>query len=253
MNEETMQIEYVDTMLRLAFRMEADDAAENLLHQQDQPWTAEEKADAGRILHQAWSIADQRHKEASAAAHRKRIGSILRQAGKAVACIIIVLALAFPVALAASAEFRAYVMKLMMVWDQTNGEAHFSFVKHENASFNVPEEWTGEWYPSYIPNDLQLTNIQTDMCYAEYVGNGSRKMRFSEMDEDYEVMIGTDGAEVSTLSINSMPGWIICDDSDDHAIALIWQVDDKWFKVSSFMLAKDEVIHIAESVHKIIR
>lgn len=120
MNEQTMQIEYVDTMLRLAFRMEADDAAKDLLNQPDQPWTTEEKADAERALHQAWSITDQRHKEALAAARRKRIGRILRQTGKAAACIIISLALAFPVALAASAEFRSYVMKLMMVYPKCN-------------------------------------------------------------------------------------------------------------------------------------
>lgn len=36
MNEQTMQIEYVDTMLRLAFRMEVEDEADDLLNRPDQ-------------------------------------------------------------------------------------------------------------------------------------------------------------------------------------------------------------------------
>lgn len=74
-------------------------------------------------------------------------------------------------------------MKLMMVWDQTKREAYFSFAKQTENSFSVPDDWEGEWYPSYIPSDMTLYGIEKLILRAEYRDAVGAVLWFYELDE----------------------------------------------------------------------
>lgn len=116
----------------------------------------------------------------------------------------------------------------------------------------MPEAWSGEWYMSFLPDDLLLINIYNDMLIAEY-GNdlSTRQLWFSEMGQDDNMLVGTENTSIMAVRINNDKGWMVIDHSEDHALALLWEHEDKWFRISSFGIAEDELMSIAEGVKKI--
>lgn len=151
MKKQSAEDQYLDLIIRLAFERKADLEIGQMLSAPDPELTADEKhaADSAfqRALSEEEAVRKREKRKHSAMVCRR----VLLNAGKFVACLILIAEIALPVAVASSAQFRSRVMQLLMVTDTVNNDAYFSFVENKEAAFSVPEAWPGEWYPSYIP------------------------------------------------------------------------------------------------------
>ena len=135
-NKNQLQEAHLDAMIRLAFDLEDIEHTEPLADSADPALTPEE----ARLAEEAYFLAISRTEK------QNKPHNLLTAARKAMtwvmtieACIIILLAIAAPVALANSSTFRAKVMQLLVEFDNDKGEAYFSFVTDDSASFDVPE------------------------------------------------------------------------------------------------------------------
>ena len=66
------------------------------------------------------------------------------------ACVVLVIGIAAPIAIANIEAIRVRVMELLINIQDEYTE--ISMVENEEMAFDVPAAWRGEYYPSYIPD-----------------------------------------------------------------------------------------------------
>lgn len=253
-----LQDAHLDAMLKLAFDLDDAENTQRLLDSPDPELTPDEERLADEILALALARADKekqhsrRHNFAGTA--RKVLPFVINTA----ACIILLLAMATPIALANSATFRSKVLQLIMELDEEKGEAYFSLVQDEDASFDVPEGWHGNYFPSYIPDGFTIYDWDPDFgaAFIEYRNESANQLFFSEYSNGAGVVTGTDNAEMKEIDINGHPGYLIngiASNGTTHTVNIFWQNETNWFGVVAYGLSTDEALQVARSVRRIVK
>jgi len=250
--KQTAEDQYLDLIIKLAFERKAELEIEQLLNEPDPVLTDEEKAAADKMFQTVLAEDDEQRRKEKKTQSILFFRNAMLNVCKVAACLIIVAGIAVPIAIATSSQFRSKVMQLLMDIDTVNNEAHFSFVEDEDAAFYVPTEWEGEWYLSFIPDDLSVRNIYNSMLIAEFDNGDIRQLWFHEMDSYDDIMVGTENAKIEITTINGNPGWMIVGNKEYQSVVIIWKCDEKWFQVNSLNLSESEMKRIAEGVKKII-
>lgn len=251
-----MQEQHLDLMIKLAFDMEDAEEVQRILAEPDPELSAEDEAFTNAIFANALDESEQRHKQERRQRYAVNVRRIFPRLVEIAACLILVVAVAAPVALASSAAFRTKVMQLLMEMDNEKGEAYFNFVEDDNAEFWVPEGWQGSHFPSYIPEGYQIYAFDPFFTSIEYRNAENHQLYFDECDEDTTMMAGTENSTISSLTISGHPGYLIdgiAIDGVTHAVTLVWQNDTKWFSITGFGVSTNEVITVATSVKEIIK
>ena len=109
-------------------------------------------------------------------------------------------------------------------------------------TLNVPEGWTGKFYPAYIPEGFEMENcFYQDVIYF----NADKKMLgFSESDENAGLSLDTENAKCSTVRVNGAEATLI---EKGEWTAVIWVAHNRMFTVDLDGSA-EEVMRIAESI-----
>lgn len=251
-----LQEQHLDTMIKLAFDMDDAENVQRLVEEPDPVLTQDEELFTDDILRKVLTDAEKQEKKK----RNQRFFSATRAAFPRIlqvaASLVIALALATPIALAASAEFRAKVMELLIQIDADHGEVRFQFVENTSESFTVPELWIGEYFPSYIPDGFEVTQVIEPFVLIEYQSGDQQKLSFSESTEEVSGNAGTDNATITEIDINGATGYVIDGSTRNgtvHAVTITWAIDDRWFSVVTKNVETDEAIRIARSVKKIIK
>ncbi len=155
-------------------------------------------------------------------ARREQLRMRLRWGARAAACLVLALAVAMPIAVAASPAVRSRVLKLLM--EPTPEYTGLSLV--EEAAFDVPAGYAGEWYMSWIPEGYVLTNVIPEADIVEYDGARGEHLFFTEMDEHTEANVNTEGARIDTVLVNGREVMIV--DLDDE-LSAVWSTEDRYF------------------------
>ena len=250
----TLQDRHLDMMIQLAFMKDEEEEIQKLLDTPDPTLSPEEEEEAKRIFQVAIDKSEKKERRNKMVQFSSVAKKVVPRFIQLAASIILIAGIATPIALANSAYFRSRVMMLLAKIDNEKGEAHFSFEEDSNASFYVPPIWTGEYYPSYIPDNFELVAYDEENPYVELRSPNGAQIFFIEMDKDVYAMSGTEGASVLQIVINGRPAYIIDDSSDnEHSTDVIWALDTKWFRVITYNLDTSVTIRIADSVKKIIK
>lgn len=253
-----LQEQHLDTMIRLAFELEEEEAAQRLLSTADPELTPEESRLADEALLLAFARADAQKKQSRPRKFAQTARKVLPWVINTAACIILLLAMAAPVALANSETFRAKVMQLIMELDEEKGEAHFAFVEKENADFFVPEGWRGNYFPSYIPDGFTIYDYDPafPMPFIELRNEADNQLFFDELNENSTMMAGTENSTIRNVSINGSTAVLIEGPGADGvtwAVTVTWQNDTNWFCVTTFGLPTEEALQVARSVKRIVK
>lgn len=143
----------------------------------------------------------------------------------AAAAVFLILALSLGTALAVFPALRIQVMRLL--YRVTPEYTEVSFAPDEEAAFDVPAEWTGLYYPAYIPEGYAFYGFSgTRMPTTAFVGKDDRLLRFSEYDQNTESNINSEDYTVEEVDINGAKGLMSW--KDGHTI-LVWPATDKFF------------------------
>lgn len=253
-----LQDAHLDAMLKLAFDLDDAETTRRLLESPDPELTPDEERLADEILALALIRAEKEQKRSHRHDFARTARRVLPFIINTAACVILLLAIAAPIALANSATFRSKVLQLLVEFDNEKGEAYFSFVPDDKASFNVPERWPGNYFPSYIPEGFTIYDWDPDFGepIIEYRNEQQDQVFFHEMDEDWDMMAGTDNSTITNVDINGANGVLIAGITSDGitlANTITWQSDANWFCVTTFGMSTDEALRVARSVRQIVK
>lgn len=250
-----LQEQHLNMMIKLAFDMEDAEEVQEILEESDPVLTADEEMFANAIFMEAMNASEQQNKREKRQQYAAHIRKVIPRLVEIAACLILIAALATPVALASSAAFRAQVMQLLMELDNERGEAYFSLVEDENVEFWVPEGWRGTHYPCYIPEGFNVYDFDSFFTFIEYRNEQRGQLFFAEYTSGASLVTGTENANVSALTVNGSKGYLVegtASDGVTHTVTLIWQSDAKWFCVTGYDIDTNEVLMVASSVKEIV-
>lgn len=253
-----LQEAHLDAMIKLAFDLDDAETTRRLLESPDPELTPDEDHLADEILALSLSRAEKEQKRSRQHDFARTARKVLPFVINTAACIILLLAMAAPIALANSATFRSKVLQLIMELDEEKGEAYFSLVQDEDASFDVPEGWRGNYFPSYIPDGFTIYDWDPDFgaAFIEYRNGSANQLFFSEYSNGAGVVTGTDNAEMKEIDINGNPAYLIdgiASDGKTHTVNIFWQNETNWFGVVTYGLSTDEALQVARSVRRIVK
>ena len=254
MHSTEAQDRHLDLMLRLAFAAEEEEAVQHILNEPDPTLSAAEKAAADRAFAAALAASEKNTRLQKRRQRSQKAKRLLARAVQAAACLVLIAAVAMPVAIAHSPALRAKIMQLMMQLDAEKGEAHFTFEETEQTLPPVPEGWSGRYYPAYIPQGFQVYAFDPAFAMVEYRNGDAHQLYFSENDADAELWAGTDGSSVEPLTVGGQPGYIIdgvTSDGITHTVTVVWQCGDRWFQAVTFGIDTAETLRVVNSVRQL--
>lgn len=252
LNLSELQDEYLDTLLRLAFKHEAALEAQAALPAADAPLSPEEESSLQRTLAAAWKKLDAEKHRQRRAQWRAGVKRVLPKVVQTAACVVLLLAIATPIAVANVASIRSQVMQLLISIDQARGSAYIQLTG-SGERFDVPAEWAGEYYLSYIPEGMQLSEVDSlgGLCEVRYTSDAGQRLFFSESTSYATSSIGIEHATISYETLNDQTVWIAQSEEFD-VIHVVWSHDEQWFILRSNGLDREETLRVAEGVKKII-
>lgn len=174
----------------------------------------------------------------------------LPRIGQIAAVIIAVVSISCGVGFAASKTIRVTIMRLLL-----NVEKQYTQVKlveDEDRSFDVPVEWRGKSYPSYLPENLVVTQVLSTFAdnIVDYrdIHTGSIALSFIESDSSSESNIDTENAQMSTQIIN---GYLCHVVKKNTAINIFWTDGTRFYLLACNNIDEAEAVTIAEGVRRI--
>lgn len=169
---------------------------------------------------------------------------------KVAVVFIAIMSIAGGIAVAASQTVRTQVMQLLLRIEEEYTQ--ISLTHCDEASFDVPGDWMGSSYPSYIPAGMQLTSVIDgyDQFMAEYRNDGKdRKVAFYESNAESEINLDTEGAKmIETRLFGNTLAYVV---EKGDAVSIFWSDGQELFLITAHGLGRDEIMMMAESVKRI--
>ncbi len=163
---------------------------------------------------------------------------------------IATIALAGSVAIATSRSVRVHVMQLLYQIDDKYTSLQME--EDEAASFDVPVQWQGESFPSYLPPDLYITNIVSNWSenIIQYQSSTSPVvwLNFTELGPTAVANIDTEDAHTEEITIQGRPGILSI---KNQRISLCWADNTKYYMLVANGYPREQIISIADSVKRI--
>ena len=248
--------EYLDLLIKLAYDMDDLDKEQQILKESEGKYTEPDD----QTIAQCWTKTQEKMERFEKEEKRRERLNVFRRTApqvlKIAACLLLVTMLSVPVVLATSAEFRSKVIELLYSIDRENEVAYFSFVENPDAAFTVPEGWSGDYFPSYIPEGMRETWRSKFFAIINYADEAKHGFGFSEKDEQVSLAAGLDNHKENYVDINGSAGYMLdgyTPDNKVHTVTLVWAREEKWFELNCTDMETAEALKVARSVRKIIR
>ena len=101
-----------------------------------------------------------------------------------------------------------------------------SLIEGEEEAFSVPEEWKGEYYPSYIPEGFYVFNVGESSISLTLKNDEGRYIHFVEKQAINNVGLDTEGAELRSVIINGQEAAVF---EKNELINITWCTEDTFF------------------------
>lgn len=245
LNYDEIQDQHLDTMIKLAFKyanaLESQEIMEACENMECPVNEACVKSTYNMFLDKLAKQRAQETRQSRIVQFRRIIPRVIQIA----ACLILVLGIATPFAVANVETVRVKVMQLLI--DIQEDHTELAFVEDEDAKFYIPAGWSGLYYPSYIPDGFVMTEMSQLYCDVTFVNKNGAKIYFSEYLPDDLVDINSENAALSYAVINGKNTFIV---EHDNFIIVTWASEDRFFVIEA-ETTKEEALLVAEGVRKI--
>ena len=233
-SKEIMQ-KIADLKIRLALQQEFEQEVDELVAETnpiDAGQTRQIRAMEEKVLK---DIAAHTGRRRQAHEHRRRFPR-----GASIAAVIALLVMVS--VCSAMATVHMVQIGLLKLDVQTYPErTSYSLVPSE-GTMNVPQEWTGDFYPAYIPEGFEF-----DRCYSSnaiYYDNDDCSLSFSEETYGSRTNLDTENANLSSVFINGAEATLI---EKEGWVAVVWSANNRLF-IIEMDGTKDEALRVAASV-----
>ena len=244
-NFDALQDQHLDAMIRLAYKqadaLESQRIAEGYYASPAQP-----SPDAAAAAFASFEDKlRQRSRQDGKAARRRRLGHMIPRIVQAAACIVLVLGISAPIAIANVESIRVKVMELLV--DIQEDHAELEMVENNDLDLLIPAGWAGDYYPLYIPDGFTVTDVGSLFATINFTSSDGRNIRFTELTADDQTNIDSDDARLSYTTFNGENAFIV---EKDDSITVAWGVNDRYFVLNADT-TEEEALEIAKNVRRI--
>ena len=184
--------------------------------------------------------------------HRARVffRETLPRIGQIAAIVIAVFTAAGSVAIATSHTLRVQVMQLLITIEEEYTELKLQ--EDSAASFDIPAEWGGENYPSFIPDGFTLGAVHSNpgyssVSYSDTTGEG-RKLYFSELGESAEANLDTEASTIKPIQVHGYHGTMAIKGTK---ISAYWDDGRHYFILITEGLDESAFLQVADGVVRV--
>lgn len=269
LKREVLREKYLDSLIRLAFDMEDVEALQRMAVE-DSDFAEPENAEEEALVQSIWEKTQAKMTELDEAERRRRRTECRKRffskALNVAACLVLAVTISLPVAYASSASFREQVRQLFVISDPANSVLNFNFEKYPEVGVSgteeeivlardaVPDEWTGEYFLSFIPEGMRITKVYQYSPTLEYQNASGQKFYFDELDEGATLSVGKEDAQVRYVDVNGSSACVIEGHGYHNTIpcvTIIWYNDTKWFALTGNNMDTELLLKMARSTRKI--
>lgn len=244
-NYDEIQDEYLDSLIRLAYKNAEALEAQRLMEEDDSasdPVPPDDKEAVFQMFLGKMERLEGRERPKARFIPWKKV---LPRLVNIAACIVVLLGIAAPFAVAYVEPIRIKVMQLLI--EIKDDHTELLFIEDTDAEFYVPEGYTGRYYPTYIPEGFELTDVSVLFYDTTYQNKAGAKIYYSECTEDDEIDINTEGAILSHATVNGADAFVA---EQETYVIITWALEDRYFVIIADT-SLDEALKMARSVRRI--
>ena len=236
MTADEIRQEIADLKIRLAFQTEYEGEVEAVLQETAQPGTDLIKGirtEESKILQDIGLYFAKKKRRSPMSVHS------IPNACKAAVVLAAVLMISVTSAFATMQMIRVGILKLdIQAYDN---RTEFQLMQTGKA-MEVPEGWTGVFYPAYIPDGFVFSHL--DAGEAVYFDASGNRLEFSEETYGTSIAIDTEDAQVSTVYLHDTTATVV---EKNGQSSVIWAEHNRLFILHLFE-DRETAIEIANSV-----
>ena len=248
---DSFQDALLDQLLRMAFEYGEEKEIEAIISEEARSLTQDEEAHAKKAYQSAWQRIEADEAARKRDKRRKTVKRVLPRIIQVAACIVLILGITAPIAIANVPALRAKVVQMLISIDSEHGQADLRLITE--PEFQYPAQWRGAFFPSLIPSGFQLRSVDSlpNFFEAIYTNEAGAELYFAEMTADAEITAGTGDGILSYDEVGGSQAFITQSATGAY-VRIIWSGQDRWFLLDSTALSVDELLTIARSVKKTV-
>ena len=248
---DSFQDALLDQLLRMAFEYGEEKEIEAVIAEGARSLTQDEEARAKKAYQSARERIEANEAARKRDKRRKAVKRVLPRIIQVAACIVLILGITAPIAIANVPALRAKVVQMLIRIDSERGQADLRFITE--SAVDYPAGWRGSFFPSTIPEKFRLKSVDSlpNFFEAIYTNEAGAELYFAEMTADAEITAGTGDGILSYGEVNGNQAFITQSTTESY-VRIIWSGQDRWFLLDSTALSADELLAIARSVKKTV-
>ncbi len=246
-DRQTLQQEYDHLMLRIAMCEMQDEDMNQILS--DAAVSKEDARLEADFFSKTEPKAFELFHDSITKQHRVHmVKRVLPKALRLASFVLLFLYISVTVAIAVSPAIRVRVMELFFREQEEYTEVEFR--ENPEKAFDVPADWTGDYFLAYIPDGFEMTYLFTD----DYGSNditytkADQRISFTIYDETFISNVDTENADTQQILVNGSPATMV---TKGHRIQIIWAQRTNYFILLTINLDRDVTMQIAENILRI--
>lgn len=218
-----------------------------LLKDRNQATLPLDEADEKALEEQYWNslpryqklIGKETLKQKSKEYWRREIVKILKTA----AIIVLIMNFSLSIAAVSSNTVRTYLMEFFVRTNKRSTDIGFDITE---TFVDIPEDWTGKYYPAYIPEDYNLIQSisMKSMNAVLYMNSQEQILSFTVYSKDAKVNIDTEDMKLSNHNVHGIDAFMFSNESE---ATMVWPMGDEYIVLYMNDMTED-ICMVAESV-----
>ena len=234
-----LEEEYCDCLTGLALKLrEMEDTQALIAESERMELDAAQAERAYALFLQKWQAQEKGRRRA---ARKAQIRRYVPKIAEIAACILLVICIATPLAVANIESVRASVVRFLI---QINDEYAEIGIVEEGATIEVPDGWNGGYYLSYIPEGYQVEQVLLRGVGVLYLNEASKALTFHEGDEHLTINIDSEDKIVTYESVNGEIALVL---EDEVGTSIVWSKGKDYF-ILQLDEPKEEALKVARGV-----
>ena len=248
LDRRTLEDEHLDTLIRLAFldiEQEHTERIEERVNENSADMPIVEMDQAYENVKPMVTQRIDREVRKSQRSHFMK--HTLPKYTQIAAVVVLVICIGSATAIASIRSVRVRVMELLINIEEKYTE--LSLVERDDLAFDVPADWKGAYYPSYVPDGFRYSGISdgVDSRKVSFINDQGVLISFTEHGVDSGTNIDTEGADLSYIQVGGNSALV---SSKDNATFITWSEFEHYYVLYA-QGSELEAIKIAEGMKRI--
>lgn len=243
-----MKEEHLDILIRLAFELDSARIIEQLEKETEQAFSDKEEQITQQAMTSAYEKLHQQELNVTKNRRADRRHQRLMRAIEIVACVVLVIGISAPVAVASIETLRMRIVEFLISFNSEEESADVD----PYDDIVIPDNWKGEYYPTFLPDEIIAKEVDPNITTKiTYYLEDDQMIVFSENNDEVHVAMGVENESPSIMEINGYEAQVWEFNKEEYYTRIIWSIDERWFMLETRNLDLDGAYSIAESVRKI--